>query len=62
MKLSIDQDRVTVETLAATIAHSQIVVARPVTRLPDGFEGIDVAILEWIAAEGQRLGRSFVRM
>jgi hypothetical protein len=62
MKLSIDQDRVTLEMLAATIAHSQIVVAGPAKRLPDGFDDVDVAILDWIAAEGRRVGRSFVRM
>jgi hypothetical protein len=62
MKLSIDQDRVTVEMLAAAIAHSQIVVAGPAKRLPDGFDDVDVTILDWIAAEGHRLGRSFMRM
>ena len=62
MKPSIDQDRVTLEMLAATIAHSQIVVAAPAKRLPDGFDDVDVAILDWIAAEGRRVGRSFVRM
>ncbi len=55
-------------TLAAVIAHSQIVVAaaaatadRPPLRehspLPDGFGEVDVAVLEWIAAEGRRVGR-----
>lgn len=62
MKLSIDQGRVTLEMLAATIAHSPIVVAGPAKRVPDGFDDVDVAILDWIAAEGRRLGRSFVWM
>ena len=62
MKPSIDQDRVTLEMLAATIAHSQIVVAGPAKRLPDGFDDADAAILDWIAAEGHRLGHRFVRM
>jgi hypothetical protein len=47
-------------TLAATIAHSQIVVRqprRPAPPLPPGFEAVDLAILEWIAAEGRRAGR-----
>ena len=43
--------------LVAVIAHSQIVVAASAKRLPDGFDALDVAILEWIAAEGHRLGR-----
>jgi hypothetical protein len=53
------------ETLAAVIAHSQIVVTRPVggiRQLPAGFDDMDIAILDWIAAEGRRAGRSFVRM
>jgi hypothetical protein len=55
-----------VETLAAVIARSLIVVpcpnllARqsPRRRLPAAFEGADIAILEWIAAEGRRVGRT----
>lgn len=47
-----------VGTLAAVIAHSQIVVAVPVAdgrRLPVGFDDVDIAVLEWIAAESRRL-------
>ena len=62
MKLSIRQDDVTLEMLVAAIAHSQIVVARSAKRLPDAYDDVDVATLEWIAAEGRRLGHSFVRM
>jgi hypothetical protein len=46
--------------LVAAIARSQIVVrqpAKPARPLPAGFETVDVAILEWIAAEGRRAGR-----
>ena len=62
MKLMEDQDRPDLEMLAAVIAHSQIVVARPdtrVARLPMGFDEFDLAILDWIAAEGRRVGRGF---
>lgn len=62
MKFSMDQDRVTLETLVATIAHSRIVVAGSAERLPDRFDDVDVAVLDWIAAEGRRIGRGFVRM
>jgi hypothetical protein len=51
----------TVETLAAVIAHSQIVVAqpcRPAPLLPAGFDDADLAVLDWIAAEGRRFRRS----
>ena len=65
MKVEMGQDRPTLETLATAIAHSPIVVVRPAhpaARLPAGFEAVDAAVLEWIAAEGRRLGRGFVRM
>jgi hypothetical protein len=61
MQLLMDQDRPTLATLVAVIAHSPIVVARA-ARLPDGFEAVDVAILDWIAAEGRRIGHGFVVM
>lgn len=50
------------ETIAAVIARSPIVVARPRRRLPAGFDETDVAILEWIAAEGRRIRGHFLRM
>ena len=43
------------DTLSAVIARSQIVAARPpCRRLPAGFDEVDIAILNWIAAEGRR--------
>jgi hypothetical protein len=47
--------------ISAVIAHSQIAVAqprRPVTSLPAGYDCADVAVLDWIALEGGRLGHS----
>lgn len=64
MKSTMDEHRV-LETLAAVIARSPIVVAPTRTgaaALPAGFDEIDAAVLEWIAREGRRLGRGFVRM
>ncbi len=51
------------ETLAAVIARSQIVAAEQATRrrLPPSFDEVDVAILDWIAAEGRR-ARSLIQM
>jgi hypothetical protein len=47
-----------IETLAAVIAHSKIVAAQPHSpTLPAGFEDLDIAVLDWIAVEGRRLGR-----
>lgn len=51
-----------VETLAAVIAHSQIVVAAPGRRLPAGFDEVDIAILDWIIAESRQLSRSYLPM
>jgi hypothetical protein len=52
----------------ALVAHSQIVVAARNAEgvaksrsLPAGFDDIDIAVLEWIAAEGRRLGRGLAR-
>jgi hypothetical protein len=55
-----------VATLRAVIAHSQIYVpqiyvlstpAQGARLLPPGFDAADLAILEWIAAEGRRAAR-----
>jgi hypothetical protein len=49
-----------IETLAAVIAHSQIVVAQPhspMPALPAGFEDLDIAVPDWIAVEGRRPDR-----
>jgi len=54
-------------TLVAFIARSQIVVRSAVAprraprrRLPPGFDEADIAILDWIAAEGRRAARRVV--
>jgi hypothetical protein len=63
MTISIDQGRATLKRLVAAIARSPIVVARgPKPRLPAGFDEVDIAILEWIAAEGRAAGHRFARM
>jgi hypothetical protein len=65
MKLSTDQDVVTLETLADVIARSQIIVENPADRasdLPAGFDATDVAILDWIVAEARRGGRGYALM
>ena len=50
--------------LSAVIAHSQIVVMLPAVtaqHLPAGFDDVDIAILEWIAAEGRRKEKAYIR-
>jgi hypothetical protein len=70
MAIAAKDQRPDVETLAAVIARSQIVVARILARhsqprhclahLPEGFDAADLAVLDWIAAEGRRAGRKFL--
>jgi hypothetical protein len=69
------EQRPDIETLALTIAHSPIVVARAFSRtswrqaaretlcaqLPAGFDEADLAILRWIAEEARRNGRGLFR-
>jgi hypothetical protein len=58
-------DRPALDLIIAVIARSQIVAAAPAAQsasLPAGFDDIDAAMLNWIAAEGRRIGRSFARM
>jgi hypothetical protein len=48
-------------TLTAVIAHSQIVVTLAAAqRFPAGYDDQDVAIPQWIAAEGCHAKRSYV--
>ena len=57
------------DRIVAVIARSPIVVsdlclAEPAARLaalPDHFDEVDLAILDWIAAEGRRIGRHVAR-
>jgi hypothetical protein len=65
MNLARTEYRPDLGTIAAAIARSKIVVAlpaAPASRLPAGFDQVDAAILDWIAAEGRRIGQSFTRM
>ena len=61
MKFPNDRRGISLGTLAAVIAHSQIVVSaggRPALELPPGFDETDISILDWIAAHGRGLGRN----
>jgi hypothetical protein len=63
MKSARNQVRPVLSVLSAVIAHSQIVVVLPFVtaqQLPAGFDDVDIAILEWIAAEGRRIGRDYL--
>lgn len=61
MELALRHNRPDLETLAAVIACSQIVVAEPRRRLPTGYDGVDVAILDWIVNESRRQRRGYSR-
>jgi hypothetical protein len=47
-----------IATITSMIERSSIVVSAAAERLPAGYEQVDVAILRWIAAQGQRGGRA----
>jgi hypothetical protein len=53
-------DRPDVDTLAAVIAHSQIIVTAPRKHLPAGFDEADIVVLDWIIAEGRHLSRGYL--
>ena len=58
MKSARSQVRPDLSVISAVIAHSPIVVVLPAAiaqHLPAGFNDVDIAILEWIAAESRRL-------
>jgi hypothetical protein len=50
------------QVIVATIGRSPIAVALPQVDLPDGFTEVDVAVLDWIAAEGRRLNHGYTRL
>ena len=65
MKTGRNQVRPDPSVLSAVIAHSQIVVMLPAVtvtaqHLPAGFDDVDIAILELIAAEGRRIRPNFL--
>jgi hypothetical protein len=54
-----------IETFAVLIALSQIVVAdtrSAVSNLPGGFDHLDIAVLDWITAEGRSVSCNLMRM
>jgi hypothetical protein len=58
-------DRPALDLIIAVIACSEIIAAAPSAKtisLPAGFDDVDAAVLNWIVAEGRRIGRSFARM
>lgn len=52
-----NQSRLVLEAVVATISRSPIVIASPTACFPAGYDEVDIAVLEWIAAEGRRTGR-----
>ena len=62
MQILVRSDRSLLQAILAMIGRSPIAVARPAVDLPDGFTEVDVAVLEWIAAEGRRFGQGFTRL
>jgi hypothetical protein len=59
MKILMGRDRSLLETIVALIGRSPIAFAMPDADLPAGFTEVDVAVLDWIAAEGRRISRDY---
>ncbi len=64
MKILMGGELSLLETILALIGRSTIVMANPVAaepnaHLPAGFTVDDIAVLDWIAAEGRRIGRGY---
>jgi hypothetical protein len=57
MQILVRRDRSLLEAILAMIGCSPIAIARPAPDLPAGFTDVDAAVLDWIAAEGRRIGR-----
>jgi hypothetical protein len=54
-----------VEKLAVVIGCSQIVVAQPRSPMPGlsgGFDDVDIAVLDWIAAGNRSVSRRLLRV
>jgi hypothetical protein len=62
MQILVCGERSLLAAILAMIGRSPISVAGPAVELPPGFTEVDVAVLDWIAAEGRRLGRSYTRL
>ena len=62
MQILVSRDHSLLEAILALIGRSPINVAKPVVTLPAGFTEVDAAVLEWIAAEGRRIGRGYARL
>jgi hypothetical protein len=61
MQIRVRGDRSLLEAILAIIGRSPIAATRPTADLPAGYTEVDVAILDWIAAEGRRIGRGCAR-
>jgi hypothetical protein len=62
MQILIRRDCSLLQAILAMIGRSPIAVARPAADLPDSFTEVDVAVLDWIAGEGRRIGRGYTRL
>jgi hypothetical protein len=62
VQILVSRDHSLLEAILALVGRSQINVAKQVLILPAGFTEVDAAVLEWIAAEGRRIGRGYARL
>lgn len=64
MQIRLRGDHSLLRAILAIIGRSPIAIAcpAPAVDLPAGFTEIDIAVLDWIAAEGRRIGRGYARL
>ena len=62
MQILVDCEHSLLAAILALIGRSPITVVRQAPNLPAGFTEVDVAILDWIAEEGRRIGRGYARL
>jgi hypothetical protein len=61
MKILVARERSLLEAILALIGCSPITAAKPAVGLPAGFDEVDAAVLDWIAAEGRRISGRYAR-
>jgi hypothetical protein len=59
MQILVRGEHSLLQAVLAMIRRSPITFARSAADLPPGFTETDVAVLDWIAAEGRRIGRGY---
>jgi hypothetical protein len=58
MPIPPEQDSSVFQMVSASNRRAPVATTHRAPDWPDGFTQVDIAVLEWIAAEGRRIGRA----